>query len=227
MPAVRIEGLTAGYRARTVLRQVTAEIPASRVTAIVGHNGSGKSTLLGAIAGVLEPSSGSVVRTGRHRPALVVQQSTVPTTLPITVRETVAMGRWAHRGPWRRLTRDDQKTVRESMDRLGITDLADRRLSDLSGGQRQRALLARALAQQSDLLLLDEPTTGLDIEAQQEISRTLREIVATGTTVVLATHDRAEALDADYCLLLRDGELVDAGAPHDVIPQRATAPTPA
>lgn len=227
MPAVRVEGLAAGYRARTVLREVTADIPAGRVTAIVGHNGSGKSTLLGVLAGVIAPSAGRVERDGRRRPALVVQQSAVPATLPITVRETVAMGRWAHRGLWRRLTRQDQTIVRESMERLGITELADRRLTDLSGGQRQRALLAQALAQESDLLLLDEPTTGLDIEAQQEISRTLRDVAVAGTTVVLATHDRTEALDADHCLLLRDGELIDAGPPQQIIPTGSTAATPA
>ncbi|MGV9412036.1 zinc ABC transporter ATP-binding protein AztA [Nocardia sp. NPDC003693] len=219
-PAVRIEGLTAGYRAGDVLRQVTADIPAAMATAIIGHNGSGKSTLLGAIAGVITPTSGRVVRTGARRPAFVVQQSAVPATLPITVRETVAMGRWAHRGPWRRLTRSDRATVTECLERLGITDLAHRRLSALSGGQRQRALLARALAQESDLLLLDEPTAGLDIEAQQEISRILREFVTAGTTVVIATHDRTEALDAEHCLLLRAGELAGAGRPEEILRER-------
>ncbi|MEU0540466.1 zinc ABC transporter ATP-binding protein AztA [Nocardia sp. NPDC005978] len=216
-PAVRLGALTAGYRAGAVLRQVTADIPAGAMTAIVGHNGSGKSTLLAVIAGVITPTAGSVERSAQRRPAFVVQQSAVPATLPLTVGETVAMGRWAHRGPWRRLTRADHAVVRACLERLGITDLADRRLSDLSGGQRQRALLARALAQESDLLLLDEPTTGLDIEAQQEISRTLAEIVAAGTTVVLATHDRAEAAAAEHCLLLRAGEVAGAGTPREVL----------
>lgn len=221
--AVSIRGLAAGYRGRVVIRELTAEIPAGRVTAIVGHNGSGKSTLLGVIAGVIGASSGRVIRTGRQRPALVVQQSAVPSTLPITVRETVAMGRWAHRGPWRRLTSEDRATVNDCMDRLGIGDLADRRLTDLSGGQRQRALLARALAQESDLLLLDEPTTGLDIDAQEEISRTLRDIANSGVAVVHATHDRAEALAADHCLLLRDGELAGVGLPELVLAKATPA----
>ncbi|MFI6869341.1 zinc ABC transporter ATP-binding protein AztA [Nocardia sp. NPDC050406] len=216
-PAVRLEAVTAGYRGRSVLREVTATIPSGRVTAIVGHNGSGKSTLLGVIAGVIAPTAGRVERSPRG-PALVVQQSAVPATLPITVRETVAMGRWAHRGAWRRLTRHDHAVVRECLERLGIADLAARRLTELSGGQRQRALLARALAQESDLLLLDEATSGLDIDAQQEISRTIRDAAAAGVTVVHATHDRAEALAADHCLMLRDGELVDAGTPERVLP---------
>ncbi|MFF2550935.1 zinc ABC transporter ATP-binding protein AztA [Nocardia sp. NPDC058058] len=220
-PAVRLDALTAGYRSQTVLHEITAEIPAGRVTALVGPNGSGKSTLLGVLAGVIRPAAGTVERSGARRPALVVQHSGVPATLPITVRETVAMGRWAHRGPWQRLTRGDRAVVRDCMDRMGIAALADRRLTDLSGGQRQRTLLARALAQESDLLLLDEPTTGLDIEAQQEISRTLRETAAAGVTVVHATHDRTEALDADHCVVLREGAVAGVGLPHDVMNARA------
>ncbi|MEC3918817.1 zinc ABC transporter ATP-binding protein AztA [Nocardia sp. CDC160] len=207
--AVRIDGLSAGYRGRAVLTEVTAEIPAGQVTTILGHNGSGKSTLLGVLAGVIAPLSGTVVRAARQRPALVVQHSAVPATLPITVRETVAMGRWAHRGPWRRLTRADRAVMDDCMDRLGIRELARRRLTDLSGGQRQRALLARALAQESDLLLLDEPTTGLDIEAQEGISRILRETADAGVAVVYATHAPGEALAADHRLILRNGELID------------------
>ncbi|UFS99614.1 zinc ABC transporter ATP-binding protein AztA [Nocardia huaxiensis] len=214
---IRIDKLTAGYRSRTVLHEVTATIPAGRVTAIVGPNGSGKSTLLGVLAGVIAPLGGEVLRPSRERAAFVVQQSVVPATLPITVRETVAMGRWAHRGPWRRLTRADHAVVGDSLERMGITDLAERRLTDLSGGQRQRALLARALAQQSDLLLLDEPTTGLDIDAQQEISRVLADAAATGVTVVQSTHDRTEAERADHCLMLRDGRLAGCGTPHHVL----------
>lgn len=216
-PAVRIDALSAGYRSRTVLHDITTAIPAARVTAIVGANGSGKSTLLSVLAGVLTPTSGTMQRGSARRPALVVQHSAVPTTLPITVRETVAMGRWAHRGLWRRLTRADTAIVHDCMARLGITDLARRRLTTLSGGQRQRALLAKALAQESDLLLLDEPTTGLDTEAQQRISQVLQEIRADGIAVVLATHDRNDALQADNCLVLRDGQLITAGDPSTVL----------
>ncbi|GAA5054372.1 zinc ABC transporter ATP-binding protein AztA [Nocardia callitridis] len=206
-PAVRIDSVAAGYHARPVLHSITTDIPAGRITAVVGPNGSGKSTLLSVIAGVLTPISGTVVRTGTRRPALVVQHSAVSPTLPLTVRDTVAMGRWAHRGPWRRLTRADHALVHDCMDRLGIAELARRRLTALSGGQRQRALLAQALAQESDLLLLDEPSTGLDTEAQQQISRILRELTTDGVTVVQTTHDHQEALEADHRLHLRGGHL--------------------
>ncbi|WP_063047549.1 zinc ABC transporter ATP-binding protein AztA [Nocardia pseudovaccinii] len=219
-PAVRIDALFAGYPSRTVLHDITTAIPAAQMTAIVGANGSGKSTLLSVLAGVLPATSGTIQRGSGRRPALVVQHSAVPATLPITVRDTVAMGRWAHRGPWRRLTRTDTDIVHACMSRLGITDLARRRLTTLSGGQRQRTLLAQALARESDLLLLDEPTTGLDTEARQQISDILHEIRADGGTVVLATHDRDEALRADNCLLLRAGHLITAGNPTNVLPTR-------
>ncbi|MFE7743585.1 zinc ABC transporter ATP-binding protein AztA [Nocardia sp. NPDC057455] len=221
-PAVHVAEVTAGYRGLPVLREFTATIPAGQVTALVGPNGSGKSTLLGILAGVVTTTAGTVRRHHLRRPAFVVQHSGVPATLPITVRETVAMGRWAHRGAWRRLTRQDRAVVRACLDRMAIADLAERRLDTLSGGQRQRALLAQALAQESDLLLLDEPTTGLDTAAQQEISEAIRRVGARGVTVVHATHSREDALRADHCLLLRDGRVTGQGAPRTVLREHTT-----
>ncbi|WP_280295598.1 zinc ABC transporter ATP-binding protein AztA [Nocardia abscessus] len=216
-PAVHVAEVTAGYRGHPVLHEVTAAIPGGQVTALVGPNGSGKSTLLGVLAGVITPTAGTVRREHLRRPAFVVQHSGVPATLPITVRETVAMGRWAHRGAWRRLTRQDHAVVLACLDRMAIADLADRRLGTLSGGQRQRALLAQALAQESDLLLLDEPTTGLDAAAQQEITDAIRSVGAQGVTVVHATHRHEDALRADHCLLLHDGRVTGQGDPRTVL----------
>lgn len=206
-PALRIEGLTAGYAGTPVLFDVSATIPRGQVTAILGPNGSGKSTLLGVLAGTVPAHRGTVHRATTRRPAFVVQHTAIPSTLPITVRDAVAMGRWAHRGPWRRLTRADRAITRDCLDRMNLTDLATRRLDTLSGGQRQRTLLAQALAQQSDLLLLDEPATGLDADSRTQISRTLTEIAATGVTVVQATHDPTEATRADHRLVLHHGHL--------------------
>ncbi|MFI5720530.1 zinc ABC transporter ATP-binding protein AztA [Nocardia sp. NPDC051750] len=214
---IEIIGLAAGYPGNPVLREVTATLPGGRVTALMGPNGSGKSTLLAVLAGILRPTAGSVVQSGEQRPALVVQQQAVPPTLPITVGETVAMGRWAHRGLWRRLTRADRAVVTECLTRLDIADLAHRRLDTLSGGQRQRVLLARALAQQSDVLLLDEPSTGLDAAAQEAITAAVREAAAAGTTVVHATHDRADARHADHCVQLRGGRVEAVGEPEVVL----------
>ncbi|GHG86654.1 zinc ABC transporter ATP-binding protein AztA [Streptomyces lanatus] len=222
-PRVRFTELSAGYPGRPVLHQLDAEIPSLAITALVGPNGSGKSTLLGVIAGVIQPTSGRLHHVGNRPPAFVPQRSAVADVLPLTVRQTVEMGRWGDRGPWRRLTRQDRATVDQSMERLGITDLATRQLGELSGGQRQRALIAQGLAQESDLLLLDEPTTGLDLDAKDRISALLTELAADGVTVVHATHDLEAARSADACLLLRDGHLAGQGHPEQLLTASALA----
>ncbi|QYN32726.1 metal ABC transporter ATP-binding protein [Pseudonocardia sp. DSM 110487] len=210
--ALVVRDLVAGH-GRPALHGINARIPRARVTAVLGPNGAGKSTLLDVLAGVLAPSSGGVERIVGRSPAYVVQRSAAPDTLPITVRATVAMGRWASRGPWRRLTARDRAVVEDCMRRLGVHDLADRSLGTLSGGQRQRALVAQGLAQESDLLLLDEPAAGLDTDARRYIDEALIEEAANGVTVVAVTHDPAAAAQADYCLLLRDGRLMAEGPP--------------
>ncbi|MBB4930559.1 zinc/manganese transport system ATP-binding protein [Lipingzhangella halophila] len=221
--AVGLRDVSAVYGATTALRQVNADIPAHRVTALVGPNGSGKSTLLGVIAGVHSPASGTVRRAHDEHPALVVQRSAAPDRLPVTVRDTVAMGRWAHLGAWRRPKAADRALIDACMERLGISALASRTLGSLSGGQRQRALLAQGLAQQSDLLLLDEPAAGLDPDAQTAITDLLAEVSAGGVTVIHATHDTDAALRADHRILIGNGRIVatnadadPAAAPHPV-----------
>lgn len=214
---VRITDLDAGYPGRPVLRQLTVTIPALAMTALVGPNGSGKSTLLGVLAGVIQATSGQVQYAEGRPPAFVPQRGAVGDALPLTARQTVEMGRWGERGLWRRLTRHDRAAVDLAMERLGVADLADRQLGELSGGQRQRVLIAQGLAQQSDLLLLDEPTTGLDPGARERITALLTGLIADGTTVVQATHDLEAARSADACLLLSDGRLVGQGPPEEVL----------
>ncbi|MGV9557276.1 zinc ABC transporter ATP-binding protein AztA [Streptomyces sp. NPDC003522] len=220
---IHFSGLCAGYPGRSVLREVSAEIPKSATTALVGPNGSGKSTLLGVLAGVIHPTSGDLHHEGDRPPAFVPQRGAVGDTLPLTVRQTVEMGRWGERGPWRRLTRRDHATVDAALDRLGIQDLASRQLGELSGGQRQRTLIAQGLAQESDLLLLDEPTTALDPEARERIGTLLTALVADGVTVVQATHDLEVARAADVCLLLQEGRLAGQGHPDQVLTTSALA----
>ncbi|MFD8799298.1 zinc ABC transporter ATP-binding protein AztA [Streptomyces atroolivaceus] len=220
---IRIEGLSAGYAGHPVLHQLSAHIDELTNTALVGPNGSGKSTLLGVLAGVIQPTAGELEHAGGRPPAFVPQRGAVGDTLPLTVRQTVEMGRWGERGPWRRLTRHDRTAVDTALERLGIADLAARQLGELSGGQRQRALIAQGLAQESDLLLLDEPTTGLDPEARERIAALLTELVADGVTVVHATHDLDAARSADACLLLREGRLVSQGHPEQLLTPSALA----
>ncbi|WP_431040344.1 zinc ABC transporter ATP-binding protein AztA [Streptomyces sp. P9-1] len=220
---LHFSGVCAGYPGRPVLRDINAQIPKAASTVLVGPNGSGKSTLLGVLAGVIRPTSGDLHRTGDRPPAFVPQRGAVGDALPLTVRQTVEMGRWGDRGPWRRLTRQDHATVDAALDRLEIRDLAARQLGELSGGQRQRALIAQGLAQESDLLILDEPTTALDPESRERIGTLLTALVADGVTVVQATHDLTVARAADACLLLQDGRLVGQGHPDQVLTTSALA----
>ncbi|MBH5130548.1 zinc ABC transporter ATP-binding protein AztA [Streptomyces sp. NPDC048405] len=214
---IRITDLDAGYPGRPVIRQLTVDIPALAMTTLVGPNGSGKSTLLGVLAGVITPASGRLRYAQGRPPAFVPQRGAVGDALPLTARQTVEMGRWGERGLWRRPSRHDREVVDSAMARLGVADLAARQLGELSGGQRQRVLIAQGLAQQSDLLLLDEPTTGLDPESRERITVLLTDLVAGGTTVVQATHDLEAARAADACLLLGDGRLVGQGPPEQVL----------
>jgi manganese transport system ATP-binding protein len=188
------------------------------VTALIGPNGAGKSTLLHALAGLLEPRAGRLDVTP-PRPAgvaYVLQGTHVPSHLPLTVRETVTMGRYARLGPWRRLGTDDRAAVDHAIEALGLTALARRPLHQLSGGQRQRAFVAQGLAQDADLLLLDEPITGLDIVSRQHIVDAIAAERAKGRAVVVSTHDLGDASESDHLLLLA-GRVVAQGAPADVL----------
>jgi zinc/manganese transport system ATP-binding protein len=188
------------------LAGVSLELRAGEVLALAGHNGSGKSTLLSVIAGITPPLSGSVDRS--ERVALVVQRSEVPDGLPLTVRDVVRMGRWAERGSWRPLTAADRGIVDDSIAALGLGGLEGRTLASLSGGQRQRALVAQGLAQRARILLLDEPTVGLDDEARGLIDTAIAREAARGVAVVHATHDAGVIRLADRVIRLDAGRVL-------------------
>ncbi|MGE2714683.1 zinc ABC transporter ATP-binding protein AztA [Mycolicibacterium litorale] len=207
MPSVTVTGVDFAYRSTEVFRGLDLSITRGALTAVTGANGSGKSTLLGLLAGVLRPERGSV-RTGTSNVALAVQRSHVTDTFPITAAEAVMMGRWRRLGLLRRPTAGDHAAVDRWLEEFGLTALRHRTLGDLSGGQRQRVLLAQAFAQQAPLLLLDEPTTGLDSAARTQVIGHLRGFAESGTTVVAATHDSAVIDAADHRLDL------DVAAPH-------------
>ena len=219
---VRVEGLRVTYGGRVALDGVSFTLTAGQATSLIGPNGSGKSTLLHAIAGLRRPAAGRVTVLGeepaavRPRLAYVLQATTTGEHLPVTVREAVAMGRYAHRGALGRLTREDRRLVDEALDRLELAPLARRHLRELSGGQRQRVFVAQGLVQQADVLLLDEPLAGLDLASQQTILATVAEERDRGCTVVTSTHDLSEAAAADHLVLLAT-ELVAAGPPDAVL----------
>jgi len=217
--AATAEGLTLAYGERAALVGASFELPVGASVALIGPNGSGKSTLLRALAGLVPPRSGSLdvsARARRGAVALVLQTTDVDRTLPITVRETVTMARYATRGAFGRLRAADHAAVRDALDRLEVADLAGRQLHELSGGQRQRVLVAQGLAQQAELLLLDEPVTGLDVVSRELILEAVVAETGAGRTVVVSTHDLDDARRADLVLLLAN-RVVACGPPGEVL----------
>lgn len=208
--SVSVHSLSVRYGSTIALHDVDASFEPGTATALVGHNGSGKSTLLQSLAGIIRPSSGSV-RTGRRRVSYVPQRSDVNDRMALTVGEVVTMGTWPRRGILGRATAADRRAVNNAIARLQLTHLESRRLSDLSGGQRQRALLAQALVENGDLVLLDEPTTGLDAEAREIINGVVDDEVSRGAVVVMATHDVDDARRADATITLGRGEILSVG----------------
>jgi manganese/zinc/iron transport system ATP- binding protein len=223
IPALEVRRLTVSYGARPAVWDVDAAFPAGAVSAVVGPNGSGKSTLLKAALGLVPLETGTVSVFGRplsearRRIAYVPQRESVDWDFPITVREVVAMGRYPRRGWFRRLTGQDDAVVAEALDRVGMTPMADRQIGRLSGGQRQRAFVARALAQQADLLVLDEPFVGIDARTEATILRILRETRDGGGSVVMVHHDLATVRSSVDRVLLMNVRVIAEGDPAEVL----------
>lgn len=200
--ALRADALTVRYGPVVALEDITLEVPSGKRVAVVGPNGSGKSTLFAVAAGILKPAAG-VIHADGDGLAYLPQQLHVDPAFPITVRDVVTMGRWAELGWLRRPRARDRQLVDGAMEELGIGQLAGRRLSELSGGQRQRALVAQAMVQQADMLLLDEPFTGVDRPTADVIRALVRRWSEEGRTVLVATHDlERSARDFDLILAL-------------------------
>jgi iron complex transport system ATP-binding protein len=219
-PAVSATEVVFKYGSRTAVARSSFSIPEGSITAIIGPNGSGKSTMLNGIAGLAEPSSGTIeiLPVGREQRSVsyVLQTTKVNESLPITVREVVTMGRYPSTGPYGWLKEADRTAVQAAMSRMEITDLAQRHLTELSGGQRQRVFVAQGLAQDHEMLLLDEPLTGLDITSARAIDDVIHEEQAHGCTIVLTTHDLTAAQVADHVVLM-SGRVVASGSPYDVL----------
>lgn len=190
------------------LRGVSLTVDEGSITAVAGPNGSGKSTLLGVLAGLLVPRTGEALLARDRSTALVVQRSEVPDRLPLTVRDVVTMGRWPEAGLMRRLRPKDRRIVDECIGLVGLDGYQGRPLRALSGGERQRAFLAQGLAQRAPVLLLDEPTTGLDAGTRSVVAGVLVGERARGTTVVCVSHDDAVLVVADRIVRLENGRVV-------------------
>ncbi|ETD34222.1 ABC transporter ATP-binding protein [Williamsia sp. D3] len=226
--SLTIENLTLGYGNRNVIEKLDLTIPPGQVTAIVGANACGKSTLLRSMSRLLAPRTGRVVLDGKevHRtPAkqlartlgLLPQSPIAPEG--ITVADLVGRGRHPHQGMFARWSKEDDTAVAEALDATETSALADRPVDELSGGQRQRVWIAMALAQHTDLLLLDEPTTFLDVSHQIEVLDLLTDLnQQRGTTIVMVLHDlNMAARYSDHLIALADGTLHAAGKPAEVL----------
>lgn len=221
-PALRIHNLTVSYRGKPAIRNVTVTVEQGLRVGLVGPNGAGKSTLLRALVGLLRPDTGSVelfgrpVREARRLVAYVPQRSDVDWDYPVVAEEVVLMGRFPHLGWVRRPGPEDRKVARECLRQVGMEEFARRQIGQLSGGQQQRVFLARALAQEPRLFLLDEPFVGVDAATEETIYGLLDRFRREGRTVVVATHDLSRAQTAFDRLLLLNQHVVAYGPPTEV-----------
>lgn len=220
--------LYVGYEKKTILKNVTVSVPKGKISVILGSNGCGKSTLLKSLSRLLNPEKGAVLLSGTditkiptkklaQKIGLLPQSPLVPDG--ITVAELVSRGRFPYQSMLRGLSSEDHEKVAEALDLLGISSLADRNVDELSGGQRQRVWIAMALAQDTDILLLDEPTTYLDVSYQVEILDTLSELNRKKhITIVMVLHDiNLSARYADHIFAMKNGSLICHGTPDEVI----------
>ncbi|MEU3458425.1 ABC transporter ATP-binding protein [Streptomyces sp. NPDC006733] len=222
------QALTLAYEDRTVVDGLDLEIPHGQVTVVVGPNACGKSTLLRALGRLLKPRSGAVLLDGTELSRIpskqiaqalgLLPQTPVPPE-GITVADLVSRGRQPHQKWWQQWSEADERSVTDAMERTATLDLAERLVDELSGGQRQRVWIAMALAQDTDLLLLDEPTTYLDIAHQVEVLDLVRQLNRErGRTVVAVLHDLNQAARyADHLIAMKAGRVVAQGAPRDVV----------
>lgn len=223
---LEVSGVTVRYDGQFALRDVSFSLAIGERVAVVGPNGAGKSTLFKVIVGILQPNQGKVQVFG-HGPdghiciAYVPQRSQVDWTFPVSVADVVMMGRIGKLGPLRWPKAKDWTLVRQCLDLVGLLDLADRQINQLSGGQQQRMFIARALAQEAELMLMDEPLTGLDVTSQEDAFQILDELRRRQVTVLIATHDLNQAADQFDRVLLLNRHLVGLGTADEVFtPER-------
>lgn len=214
------------YGERPALRAVTLTIPSGSQAAIIGPNGAGKSTLFKALVGLVPVRSGEILIQGRASRdqrvhiAYIPQREEVDWRFPVTVRDVVAMGRYG-RGRWlSKLSKRDREVIATSLERLRVADLGGRPIGELSGGQQQRVFLARALAQEPTMLLLDEPFTGVDVGSREIIFGLLSDLRGQGVTVLVSTHDLEMAADKFDQVVLLNERLVSVGSPRHVFTER-------
>jgi manganese/zinc/iron transport system ATP- binding protein len=221
-PALELHDLTVSYAKKPVLYGVDVQVPQGALVGIIGPNGAGKSTMIRAIMGLLPLSSGWVQIFGesfekaRHRVGYVPQREQVDWDFPVNVMDVVMMGRYGRLGWLKRPTREDRRIAEESLEKVGMLPFRNRQIANLSGGQQQRVFLARALAQQSDLYLMDEPFAGVDATTERAIIALLRDLKDQGKTILVVHHDLTTAKEYFDHLMLLNMRLVAFGKTEDI-----------
>ena len=219
---ISADHLCVGYGKHPVVEGVMLDMHPGELLVLIGTNGSGKSTLLKTLAGLINPVHGDLHVLGQHagqlptRVAYLPQHPVSSHTLPLQVRDVVTMGRFAHLGLFKRTSSSDRTIVSSAMQRTGIDEQASKPIRDLSGGQQQRTHLAQVLAREAEILLLDEPTAGLDINGRKLVAELIAAERARGVTVVMATHELADAEHATSVLLLAQ-RVVSMGPPQEAL----------
>ena len=222
-PAIEVEDLTVSYGPVPALLDISLAIEEGKLVGIIGPNGSGKSTLMKSMLGFVKPDVGNVrvfgtdVSNVKGRVAYVPQRGAVDWDFPITVREVAAMGRYSYRRWWQDLTKNDYKLADEALEKVRMSDYRSRQIGQLSGGQQQRVFMARALAQNADILLLDEPFAGVDAATERAILDVLEDLKNDGKTVVVVHHDLATAAEYFDLLILLKQRLFGFGPPKMIL----------
>ena len=229
--AIEIKGLSVSYDKKRVLSNVFLKLPHGTLCGVVGPNGAGKSTLFKAILGLLEPTSGEVkidgsrIKTKRKDMVYVPQKNEVDWSFPATVKDIVMMGRYPHKGLLGRMNNEDIRIVEEAMRETGIIDFSNRQIGALSGGQQQRVFLARALAQEAEIFLLDEPFVGVDMKTEEKIVAILKSLAAKGKTLLVVHHDLSTVINYFDHVLLLNQILVAAGPTMQTFTEKNIART--
>ncbi|WDV48126.1 ABC transporter ATP-binding protein [Clostridiaceae bacterium M8S5] len=228
MNSIKTQNLSLGYINTTIIDKIDMKIPKGKITVIIGPNGCGKSTVLKALGRILKPKNGVVYLDGidikklstseiARKMAILPQSPNAPSGL--TVRELVSFGRFPHKRGFGKMSKEDNEAVSWALDVTRLTELETKEVDTLSGGQRQRAWISMAIAQKTDIILLDEPTTYLDMSYQLEILELLYRLnKEKGYTIAMVLHDiNLAARHADYMIAIRDGKIICRGTPEDVM----------
>ncbi len=214
-PALQVDHLNVSYDKVSVLWDISFSIPKGKFVAVLGPNGAGKSTLLKALLGLVKPLSGKVLFLGKpykqNTVAYVPQRNCVDWDFPITVFDVVLMGSYGRRGFWGRIRKEDKVAVQRALAQVGLEAFAERQISELSGGQQQRVFIARALVQEAEIYLMDEPFAAVDVSTEKVLIEILKELVEQGKTVLVVHHDLLSVVERFDHVILLNGVLVSCG----------------